>query len=177
MKRIVLAATDPGGPTYVEPFVFVKQILAGNVNSEVLFALSFPPTKSGIDGGAAYLEATLSQSDVLPDSLTVSTQAQIGQSTAAALWKESNGSVWYLLSSIPRGSVMVANGNLDLLVRPVNNNLVAKQISGTVHCVYPGTGHGFLFQEWKLFGETSLAFLELGVFPKGKTQVKCSRVF
>jgi len=176
VKRIVLAATDPGGPKYVEPYEFVEKILTSDVNTYVLFALSFPPDKEGIVAAAAYAETILAQSDLVPDSFTLSNIAQAGQLNAANLWKEANGSVWYQLPSVQPGSVMVANGDLDLLVKPLNDDYVAKQIPKTVHCVYPGTGHAFLFQEFQLFGDVSLAFLEYGTYPKVTSKkLRCSK--
>jgi pimeloyl-ACP methyl ester carboxylesterase len=155
---LILNATNPGGTHYKQPGPFVRKVLASNVSSPLLFALSFPPTRAGDRGAASYLKAILTQPGLRPDSFRVSPAAQAGQRTATTQWKSPNGGLWSELGGL-RKRVLVADGALDVIDRGANGRRLARRIPRATHCVFAGAGHAFLFQDHKLYAATAKRFL------------------
>lgn len=164
VKKAVLAATDGGYPVYVYPEPFIQKILLGNVNSVTLLLLSFPLDSAGLKGADQYVTAIANQTGLVPNSFNVSTQAQQYQEEATAYFKF-NASVFNQLSLVKK-QVLISYGDLDLLVKPKNDMIVANQIHGSKQCVFRNAGHAFLFQDYSTFGKMSLTFLDTGKVPK-----------
>jgi pimeloyl-ACP methyl ester carboxylesterase len=172
VKRLVLAATSPGGSHTVPPLRFIQPILASDdLSSAALFALSFPPTRAATKAAAAYLErvereqAELETMGVPPSSFTLDSTARAEQLEAVTQWKSPAGGVWRGLQAL-RSPALVANGNLDVIERPANDRRLAKRARRAAHCVFSATGHAFLFQEPKPFARMANLFLAARLAPK-----------
>ncbi len=160
VRRLVLCATDPGGTHYVQPLPWVEKILTNpkGVTTAQLLALSFPPTKAGLKGAANYIYGIAKQPDLVPDSFTVSAEAQQQQQLATAAWKAPSGGSYNELPMIKQRTIVLW-GNLDLPVPPKNDRIVVGRIPNAHGMVFKGAGHAFLFQDPVSVGRTIDKFL------------------
>jgi len=55
--------------------------------------------------------------------------------------------------------VLVANGQDDVMVPAYNSYVMAQRLPGALLILYPGAGHGFLFQHAEHFAAQVLDFL------------------
>jgi pimeloyl-ACP methyl ester carboxylesterase len=160
IRRLVLCATDPGGTHYVKPIPRVEKILTNpnGVTTAELLKLSFPPTKAGLRGAANYLLRVATQPDLVPDSFTISAEAQKQQQSATAGWKAPTGGSYNELPTVKQHTIVLW-GNLDLLVPPKNDRIVLGRIPHAHGVVFKGAGHAFLFQDAVSVGRTIDKFL------------------
>lgn len=160
VHRLVLCATDSGGPHYVEPIPPVEKILTRpeGVTTAQLLALSFPPTQAGLAGALDYALGIATQPDLVSESFTITQAAKEQQQLATAAWKSSSGGSYEELPSIKQ-QTLVMWGSLDLPVRPRNDWILVRRIPHAHHKEFRGAGHAFLFQDAVEVGEAVDKFL------------------
>lgn len=160
VRKLVLCAADAGGSHYVPPIPPVEKILTNpnGVTTAELLALSFPPTKAGINGAVRYMFRIATQPDLVSDSFTVTNRAKKQQQKATAGWKAPSGGSYNQLPTIKQ-QTLVLWGNLDLPVRPKNDRIIVSRVPHATGKVFKGAGHAFLFQDARQVGQTINRFL------------------
>jgi pimeloyl-ACP methyl ester carboxylesterase len=163
--KVVLCATDAGGPTEQLPSKSVQKTLSeADLPTSVLLGLSFPATAAGIKGEASYETRVGAQYvlDHLPkDSFSASSAGTAGQEHARQQWTSASGGVYNDLPGLTQ-DVLIMWGNLDVINPPANNLTMAKQLKHARTKVFSGAGHAFLFQDAAQVGQTADAFLSGG---------------
>lgn len=158
VRRIVLAATGPGGvaeaPRAPEK---VWQVAAKPLNDDEDFLyLFFADTPTSRAAGLASLRRldrrlARSRSAVKPESWKV-------QAGAIAAWGAGQGAAYPRLAGI-RVPALVANGSADVMVHAYNSYAMSQRLPKAQLLLYPDAGHGFLFQYPEHFGRQVNEFL------------------
>lgn len=160
VRRLVLAATDPGGTHTTYPASSVQKVLDNpHLNAATLLSLCFPPDRAGLGGAIRYLRRVATQPGLVRHSFTFTNKAKINQEAATAQWKATTGGDYAWLPTI-RQPTLVADGRGDLVVPIANAYLLARRIPRTRLLVYPNAGHAFLFQDATRFGTDVTTFLQ-----------------
>lgn len=159
VRRLVLAATNPGGPHAVAPRPAVAKALSDpHLSTAHLLSLSFPPDPAGLAAAAAYTHRILTQPGVTRASFTISTQAKSNQQAATGQWKSATGGDYAQLPTLLQPT-LVADGRDDVIDPIGNSHLLASRIPHAHLAVYSNAGHAFLFQGAASFGQRVLTFL------------------
>jgi pimeloyl-ACP methyl ester carboxylesterase len=157
VRRIVLAGTSPAGDAGPADTFAVLQNAMQNATAEGKHPkhfLFFSPTATSQAAGDAFL-ARLDQRT--QDRDTAATNEAIGaQVTALAKWERSSSSVG--LAAV-RQPVLVVNGDDDTMIPTISSFNLARQLPNAELSIYPGSGHGALFQHHDLFVQQVLDFL------------------
>ena len=157
VRRIVLAGTSPAGDAGPADTFAVLQEAMQNATAEGKHPkhfLFFSPTATSQAAGDAFL-ARLDQRT--QDRDTAATNEAIGaQVTALAKWERSSSSVG--LAAV-RQPVLVVNGDDDTMIPTISSFNLARQLPNAELSIYPGSGHGALFQHHDLFVQQVLDFL------------------
>jgi pimeloyl-ACP methyl ester carboxylesterase len=157
VRRIVLAGTSPAGDAGPADTFAVLQDAMQNATAEGKHPkhfLFFSPTATSQAAGDAFL-ARLDQRT--QDRDTAATNEAIGaQVTALAKWERSSSSVG--LAAV-RQPVLVVNGDDDTMIPTISSFNLARQLPNAELSIYPGSGHGALFQHHDLFVQQVLDFL------------------
>lgn len=161
VEKAVLAAADPGGSRGAPADKPVEDKLNDpNIPDMQKLALTFPPGASGeLEAKAVYariLEA--GKRGAAPNDFKVSKQTSERQNRArTTLWRADENN-FNDLKNI-KNPVLVTDGRYDIIDKPVNSVIIAKEIPFAWLAFYEG-GHAFLFQEYKKFAETLDVFLK-----------------
>ncbi|WP_329316520.1 alpha/beta fold hydrolase [Streptomyces sp. NBC_01262] len=157
VRRIVLAGTSPAGDAGPADTFAVLQDAMQNASAEGKHPkhfLFFSPTAPSQAAGDAFL-ARLDQRT--QDRDTAATNEAIGaQVTALAKWERSSSSAG--LAAV-RQPVLVVNGDDDTMIPTISSFNLARQLPNAELSIYPGSGHGALFQHHDLFVQQVLDFL------------------
>jgi pimeloyl-ACP methyl ester carboxylesterase len=151
VDRLILVAGDCGGTEAVrtDPEIFARLIdKSGTIEDVVnrMFPLLFPP---------AWL-ATHDPFRYCPDVYeTTSTENAVRQLAAFSTWPGSFSRLGAILSR-----TFVIAGDADAVVPLENSRLLAGKITGAELAIFPGAGHGLMYQCPDLFSERVLGFLE-----------------
>ena len=158
LRRLVLAATDPGGTRAVQPTARVLRILTNpNSTPDDLLPILFPSNQQA--AGGAWFGRIGSQSGLLPNSLTLSPTTQAAQTRASGpLWAARGGGTWARLPRL-RLRVLVADGDEDIVVPTANSRQLARRIRGAHLRLYGDAGHAFLIQDRARFAPLVDRFL------------------
>ncbi|WP_374333366.1 alpha/beta fold hydrolase [Aestuariivirga sp.] len=159
--KLVLAAPNPGGSHSVPADKDVEDKLNDPaLPMEGKIGLVFPPEVGGVKAGqeifARILEA--GKNGTAPNDFVVSKRTTERQDRArTTLWRADQSNFENLKSvKIP---VLVTDGRYDLIDKPVNALIIARQIPFAWLAYYDG-GHAFLFQQHAQFTATVDAFLQ-----------------
>jgi pimeloyl-ACP methyl ester carboxylesterase len=161
VEKAVLAAADPGGSHGIPADKSVEDKLNDpNIPDIQKLALTFPPDAKGeLEAKAVYariLEA--GKQGTAPNDFKVSKQTSERQNQArTTLWRTDENN-FNGLKNI-KNPVLVTDGRYDIIDKPVNSAIIAKEIPFAWLAFYDG-GHAFLFQEHKKFAETLDVFLK-----------------
>lgn len=161
VEKAVIAAADPGGSRGVPADKPVEEKLNDpNIPDIQKLALTFPPGASGeLEAKAVYgriLEA--GKHGTAPNDFNVSKQTSERQNRArTTLWRADENN-FNELKNI-KNPVLVTDGRYDIIDKPVNSVIIAKEIPFAWLAFFEG-GHAFLFQEHKKFAETLDVFLK-----------------
>lgn len=148
VRRLVLAATDPGGPQAVQPTepLAVKLLTDTNPPISLLIKSIFPPTPAGRAAAKAYLGRVVTWPDIGPDGLTTATATVKAQIRAEGpIWTCRGCGAYPRLPTI-RTPTLVTDGTLDILEPPQNSRIIARRIPGAKLRFFAGSGHAHLFQ-------------------------------
>lgn len=156
IRRAILAGTGPAGGTGIERVGTVswpriaKALLTFR---EPQYYLFFPPSAAARNAAKAFL-GRLKERTRDRDT-KVSVKAFLRQLKAIKAWGRQAPQP---LNAI-RKPVLVANGDHDIMVPSQNSTDMARRITGAELVIYPGAGHGGIFQYHEAFVEKAKAFL------------------
>jgi pimeloyl-ACP methyl ester carboxylesterase len=157
VRRIVLAGTSPAGDAGPADTFAVLQDAMQNATAEGKHPkhfLFFSPTAVSQAAGDAFLGRLDQRTQ---DRDTAVTNETIGaQVTALAKWERSSSSAG--LAGV-RQPVLVVNGDDDTMIPTISSFNLARQLPNAELSIYPGSGHGALFQHHDLFVQQVLDFL------------------
>ena len=156
VRRMVLAGTGPrgGGGIWKMPFIvggaYTKAFLARKDPRHFLF---FPRTAAGKKAANAYFDRLAERTKDLDSPITSQAGiAQVRAITSAGLHAADD------LSRI-KIPVFVANGDNDLMVASEHSKDMAARLPDSRLRIYPGSGHGGVFQHHHEFVPEVLDFL------------------
>jgi pimeloyl-ACP methyl ester carboxylesterase len=161
VRRLVLAATDPGSPRAIQPTdQLARRILSDpNPTIQELLRAIFPATKQA--AANAYVQRLLLWPGVQPSDFNASPQITREQSVAEGrrLWFCRTCGAYGRLPSL-RASTLVADGRRDIIEPPGNSRIIARRIPRALLTLYGAAGHAFLFQRRAAFATRVNSFLE-----------------
>jgi pimeloyl-ACP methyl ester carboxylesterase len=151
VDRLILVAGDCGGAEAVrtDPDIFARLIdKSGTIEDVVnrMFPLIFPPAWLATHDPFRYCPEVYE---------TTSTENAARQLAAFSTWPGS----FFRLEKI-RSRTLVIAGDKDAVVPPENSRLLAEKIPGADLAVFPGAGHGLMYQCPDRFSGTVIRFLE-----------------
>jgi pimeloyl-ACP methyl ester carboxylesterase len=151
VRRLVLAATQPGtGHALPIPAAAAADAVSANP-ADVLSAL-FPPGQAGAE--ESYVKGILSYPGFYGAPRTV----VASQSAAIQAWIAGTDPAGHRVGAI--GSpTLVADGTVDALDPLANDRMLATAMPGAQLALYPGAGHGFMFQDAASFVRRLKTFL------------------
>ncbi len=139
VSRLVLAATQAGtGDALAVPPAAAAE--AASTDPATVLGVLFPTGQ-----GAAvqrYVRGILEY----PDYYSAPASTKAAQTAAIAQWLAGGDPAGHRMEDIAVPT-LVAHGTVDALDPVANDRLLAKDIRGAVLALYPGAGHGFLFQD------------------------------
>jgi pimeloyl-ACP methyl ester carboxylesterase len=149
VNRLVLAATDPGGPNAVQPTdpAVIKVLNDPNATTQQVLDVIFPQTKGGQAASQAYVNRLLTWPGVTVDDFSASPTI-VGQQSVAEgpkLWYCRTCGAYERLPSV-RTKTLVIDGKDDIVEPPGNSRIMARRIPGASLSLFPKAGHAFLFQ-------------------------------
>ena len=148
VNRLVLAATDPGGPQAVLPTdpLAVKLLNDPNAPISLLLKAIFTPTPAGRRASKAYVARVGTWPGLGPDAFSTASATVAAQARA-------EGRLWYCrgcgaYAKLPgiRSRTLVTDGALDIVEPPQNSRIIARRIPHAKLSFYRGAGHAHLFQ-------------------------------
>lgn len=161
VNKVVLAAANPGGSHAVPADKAVEeQLNDASVPLEGKLALVFPPEAGGEQAARdifGRIVAATKDGSAPPD-LTVSKETTLRQDRArTTLWTADEEN--FVALAAVKNPVLVTGGRYDVIDKPVNSLIIARQIPFAWLAFFDG-GHAFLFQQPTQFAETVEAFLQ-----------------
>lgn len=143
VKRLILAATNPGGSKAVLGPTWVQEIDSSASSDWDYLRTNYPP--EGIAAGRRFLarlEASFENGHYSP---TDTPERTLNAMVAAEdPWLKSNANLSQLGSIA--SPTLVIDGNRDLITPPANSTVIRARIPGAILRIFPGSGHSFLFQ-------------------------------
>jgi pimeloyl-ACP methyl ester carboxylesterase len=162
VRRLILAATDPGGPHAIHPTnpLAVHALNDPNATTAQFLKVIFPQTAAGTAAQKAYVQRLFGWPAVTPSDFSASPSITREQSVAEGQRQ------WYCRTcgAYPRlGSVctrtLVADGRKDIVEPTQNSRIIAGRIPGAKLALFTGSGHAFLFQDHGAFASRITRFL------------------
>ncbi|MFJ4465900.1 alpha/beta fold hydrolase [Streptomyces sp. NPDC089424] len=159
VRRLVLAGTGPGAGEGVLPSRPQVAPLrsAPEMDQAALRVLFFPDSAAGSRHAEDLWERTHRRPEREPEVPAASYERQI---EAIGHWSSAGGDGTYGALADLRLPVLVANGSDDVMVPTVNSFLMSQLLPDAELVIYPGSGHGFLFQYAEIFAARVGEFLD-----------------
>jgi pimeloyl-ACP methyl ester carboxylesterase len=149
--RVVLAATQPGTGRAL-PIPSAAAADAVSTDPADVLSVLFPPGQGRAE--EAYVSGILSYPGYYGAPRTI----VAAQSAAIESWMSGADPSGHRADAI-RSPTLVADGTLDALDPLANDRMLATAIRGARLALYPGAGHGFLFQDAAPFASRLRTFL------------------
>jgi pimeloyl-ACP methyl ester carboxylesterase len=162
VRRLVLAATDPGSPKAVLPTDPLAVKLLNEVNTPIsqLLKAIFPPRAR--TAAKAYVKRLGTWPDIGTDAFTTPSAAVRAQIRAEGpLWFCRGCGAYARLPRV-RAPTLVTDGRLDIVEPPANSRIIARRIPGAKLTLYAGAGHAHLFQYHGRYAGEVNGFLAAG---------------
>ncbi|WP_267061187.1 alpha/beta fold hydrolase [Streptomyces mirabilis] len=159
VRRVVLAGTGPQGGVdqrASDPNI-LQRALKDNPGPEDYLFLFFKPTASSQAAGTKFLQRLGQRTNDHDAPSSLATRDH--QLTAWSDWGIPDKSKLVRLKALFQ-PVLVADGDSDILMPPMNSHLLAKYLPNAQLHIYPDAGHGFLDQYAVKFGTEVNAFLD-----------------
>ena len=159
VRRLVLAATDPGSARAIQPKSPAAQRLLDDPNPTIqeLLRAIFPATEQA--AADAYVRRLFLWPAVQPSDFNASPQITREQRVAGGrLWLCRTCGAYARLPSL-RARTLVADGRRDILEPPGNSRIIARRIPRARLTLYGAAGHAFLFQRRVDFARRVNSFL------------------
>ena len=151
VRRLVLAATQ-AGTGKAAPVPSVAQAALDSGNGAATLSVLFPADQS------AMAERYVAGIVTYPDSYTTSATVRAEQQTAIGQWFAGDDAAGRQPGEI-QAPTLVADGTEDALDPVSNDHMLARLVHRAHLVLYPGAGHGFLFQDSSLFVSELTSFL------------------
>lgn len=156
VRRLILAATNPGGDAAVLGPAWVQQADSdGDINDYLI--TNYPPGRRA--AGQRFLDrldAALT-SGAYPEE-AVPTRTARAMVRAEDPWLRSNANLTGLRAiKVP---TLVITGAKDVITPPMNSRRIARALSNSRLILVPNAGHSFLFQQPRRTARTITRFLE-----------------
>ena len=148
IHRLVLAATDPGGPHAVLPTnpLAVKILNDPHATNDEVLKVIFPQTDAGVAAKLAYVKRLFGWPNVTQNDFSAAPTIVREQSIAEGkLWYCATCGAYARLPSI-RIHTLIADGAEDIVEPPRNSQIIASRIPNETLVLFGGAGHAFLFQ-------------------------------
>jgi pimeloyl-ACP methyl ester carboxylesterase len=143
VSRLILAATQPGTGAAL-PIPAAAAAAAASSNPAVVLSMLFPPTQAA--AVRAYVAGILRY----PGFYQAPRAVVAAQELAIRQWMAGQDPARRRLADV-RLPVLVADGTEDQLDPVANDRTLARSVPGAKLILYPGAGHGFLFQDLASF--------------------------
>lgn len=157
VNRLILSATDPGGPKAVQPSAAVLELLESAKEADLIKAI-FPQTRAGKSAAKSYLTRVGAQPGLQASYFEISPETIRAQIAAEDAWSDPGGGAYASLGQITQPT-LVLGGALDRVELPVNSRIIAGRIPSSLLKLYPGAGHAFMYQYPALVAKNVGAFL------------------
>ena len=147
IRRLVLAATNPGGAAAVLGPLWVQEADSNSEGSiKSYLETNYPATKVAQSRGRAFISRLVSANvdGSYPDE-SVPTKTYNAMVAAEDPWLQSNANANSLRAI--RIRTLVITGAKDVITPPANSRYIAGAIPNAKLILVPGAGHSFLFQE------------------------------
>jgi pimeloyl-ACP methyl ester carboxylesterase len=143
VSKLVLAATQPG-TGHARAIPPAAAAAAASSNPAAILSVLFPPGDSA--AAQSYVAGILRY----PSSYRAPPTAIAAQEVAVEQWMAGHDTAGVRFGRV-RLPVLVADGTLDQLDPSANDRSLAHMVPGAKLLLYPGAGHGFLFQDMASF--------------------------
>lgn len=156
VRRLVLTGTGPRGGTGIDKVVgvtyrdLVRALVTRSDPKELLF---FNRDDAGRRAGKAYIERLKERATDRDRPITFTSFRR--QLKAIQRYGRSAPSDL----SVITGPTLIANGDNDRMVPTALSEDLHRRITGSELVIYPGSGHGGVFQYWKSFAPRAATFL------------------
>jgi pimeloyl-ACP methyl ester carboxylesterase len=161
VRRLILAATNPGGPeTVLGPPADQAIDSDPNPSDAAVLRVLYPRTRAGQAEGRAFLRRLdrASETGEIPDDFAVPATTVRTQVAAESPWLRSGANL-RALGRLPIRA-LAAGGTRDVVVPPINVRRIARRIPGARLALFAGQGHAFLFSARRRFAALALRFLD-----------------
>ena len=162
VRRLVIAGARPRGGVDEGTHPDVVEVATRHEvpTLEDFLFLFFDPSPASQAAGRAFWERRHQRTADLD--VPTSQQTMKAQLAAIADWRVQRGERYAELAKITQ-PVLVANGHHDIMAPTINSYLLAQHLPAAQLIIYPGSGHGFLFQYPGLFVAHVARFLDAEV--------------
>ena len=158
VRRIILAGTSAAGGEGVSNVGAVLQNAVAKATAEKKHpkqSLFFTQSRSGQKAAEEFLQRLSTRK--YDRDLPATQETIVAQVTAITKWGMAPKPA--LLDSIQH-PVLVANGDSDVMVPSINSVELARKLPNSELSIFPGAGHGAIFQYHSAFLDQTLRFLQ-----------------
>lgn len=155
IQRIILLGTGPQGGEGMEFAELSAEERADPV--QFLLAAFFSPTEASQAAGRAYLKRLAARTR--DRDLPVSPKTAEVQLRAIREWGAVPSSDRYATLKSIGHPTLIAHGNKDIVVKPINGLILAEHLPNAQLIVYPDSNHGAQYQHAELFLQHAKQFL------------------
>lgn len=160
LEKLILCAPNAGGDHQVAASAEIEELVtATDATEQEKMSTLYPATPQGIAAGQdalAHIREAVADGTV-PTDFNISEKTIARQIKANELWINSNDN-WEALAKI-KAPTLVTDGLEDVIDPPANARAIAGQIPFTWMALFAGSGHAFIFQDYKRFASLVYAFL------------------
>jgi pimeloyl-ACP methyl ester carboxylesterase len=159
VRRLVLAGTGPQGGEQMHGFTsdVLEAATPDEPTGEDFVHLFFERTPTSVGKGWEFVDRIFARTDDRDE--PTSLQTRDAQLDAITAWGIPDPTRLHRLVGIAHPT-LVANGDHDVLIPTRNSRLLASNLPNAELSIYPGAGHGFLFQHPTEFAAEVNAFLD-----------------
>ncbi|KAF2113885.1 Alpha/Beta hydrolase protein [Lophiotrema nucula] len=166
VRKLVLAGTGPSlGPDLARPMAEVQSAIMAPTPNGPAIADAFFPSFIAKEAGEAWLtriigaRQAIAGKDGEPASAFFLTGPGLQKLVEVYLKWDADPLPYALLGTIQKDA-LVTNGQNDLIVPTQNSYVLSRQLQRAHFVVYPGSGHGHLFQFPDFYSKQVVSFLD-----------------
>jgi pimeloyl-ACP methyl ester carboxylesterase len=159
VRRMILAGTGPRGGEGMQGFEpkVAQHATQATPAIENFLYLFFSPSEASQAAGRAFWQRRHKRAN---QDIPSSPAAMQAQAAAIAAWGAVPSTGRYAYLTGIKQSVMVVNGDNDIMVPTINSFILQQHIPNASLILYPDSGHGAIFQYSDLFVAHARLFLD-----------------